>query len=117
MSEMFRILGQPAGDRTTVLRLKGRLDAHSAPQLLSRCAQVRDSGQNLVLNLSEVPFIASSGVGALLALVEEFRQSRQGVRIAAASTAVKSVVKLLNLNQFLALDETEEEAIAELEAV
>ena len=116
MTDTFHIQGIPSGDRTTVLRLRGRLDAHSAPQLLSRCAQIRDGGQNLVLNLAEVPFIASSGVGALLALVEEFRQSRQGIRIAAASPAVGSVIRLLNLQQFLALDATEDEAVAELEA-
>jgi anti-sigma B factor antagonist len=68
-----------------------------------------------VLNLSGVTFIASSGVGALLALVEECRQSGEQVRIAAASPAVRSVVGLLNLQQFLAMSPTEDEAMTSIE--
>jgi len=99
-----------------VLRVSGRLDARSAPVLTARCVEVRNQHRHLVLSLAGVSFIASSGIGALLALVEEFRQSESRVRLAAISPAVESVVRLLNLDQFLAIDSTEADATSALEA-
>ena len=115
MSDDFQIASGPATGGTVLLRLKGRLDAKSASTLLHRCTQVREAGQNLVLNLSGVSFIASSGIGALLALVEQFRETQANVRFAALSAAVDSVIKLLNLGQFLTIDPSEDAALAALE--
>ena len=53
---------------------------------------------------------------ALLALVEECRQSRIRVRIAEVPPAVDSVIRLLNLDQFLSIDATEADSRSELEA-
>jgi len=102
--------------RTAVLRLKGRLDVKTAPLLLQRVADVQANGQNLVLNLSEVTFMGSSGIGALLVLVEQFQEQAGTVRLVALSPAVHSVVRLLNLDRSLTIDPTDDEALAELEA-
>jgi stage II sporulation protein AA (anti-sigma F factor antagonist) len=116
MSDPFEIQSVPGGDKVTILRLRGRLDARSGTQLLAHCAEVRNHGRHLVLNFAEVPFIASSGIGVLLVLVEEFRQTHRHLRIAPASPAVGSVIRLLNLQEFLAIHATEDEAVTELEA-
>jgi len=113
----FHLETRSAGERTTVIHATGSLDARSAPELMSQCAMVRAAGRHLVLNLSAIEFIASSGVGVLLALVEEFRNSRTRVLICEASPAILSVVKLLNLEAFLNLSPGEALAISQLEAV
>lgn len=102
--------------RTAVLRVRGRLDAGTAPMLLERCAQVQANGQNLVLNLSEVSFLGSSGIGAMLVLVEQFQEQAGSVRFAALSDAAASVVELLDLGQYLTMHATEDEAVAALAA-
>lgn len=116
MSSSFEIDTDASGAHTTVLRARGVLDARSAPVLTHRCAEVRSQERHLVLELSGVTFIASSGVGALLALVEEFRNSPCRIRLAAVSPAILSVVKLLNLDAFLHLCPSEAQAVAQLEA-
>ncbi len=115
MSESFEITNGQGRGRAVLLRISGRLDAKSTPLLLQRCMAIRANNQNLVLNLSGVTFIASSGVGALLGLVEEFRQVNAHVRFACLSSPVDSVIRLLNLHQFLDLHGTENEALAALE--
>jgi anti-anti-sigma factor len=100
----------------TVLRVNGRLDARSASTLTTRCAEIRAAGRHLVLNLAGVSFIASSGIGALLALVEDYRLARLQVRLAAISTPVESVLRLLNLEPFLHVDPSEEDATQALKA-
>jgi anti-sigma B factor antagonist len=111
MSDDFQILSLPAREGIALLRISGRIDTRVASQLLHRCAEVRAAGDHLVLNLSGVSFIASSGIGALLALTEQFREGNTKVRFAALSSAVDSVIKLLNLDQFLSIDGTEEQAL------
>lgn len=103
-----------AAEQTVVLRACGTLNARSTPALLRHCKAVKDRRMHLVLNLSEVFFIASSGIGGLLALVEDFHESGLSVRLAALSTAVDSVVKLLNLDGFLCIDVDEMAAVEAL---
>ena len=116
MKQDFEIDVHDLGPTVTVLRLRGRLDARGATVLTARCAEARGAGHHLVLNFREVTFIASSGIGALLALVEESRHSRIRVRLAVVPPAVDSVIRLLNLDQFLSIAASEADARAELEA-
>ena len=103
-------------DRAVLLRVRGRLDARSAPHLQEVASRVRMRQLHLILDLSGVTFMASSGLGSLLSLAEEFRQSEFRLRLASPSTAVTSVIQLLNLQTFLAIDASEEEALHALEA-
>jgi len=116
MSDDLVISSVGNGGRTAVLRLKGRLDVRTSPILLQKAAEIQANGQNLVLNLSEVSFMGSSGIGALLVLVEQFQEQAGVVRLASPSPSVASVIKLLNLDRFLAVDPSEEKALAEIGA-
>ena len=116
MSDDLVISSVGNGGRTAILRLKGRLDVKTSPILLQKAAEVQANGQNLVLNLSEVSFMGSSGIGALLVLVEQFQEQAGVVRLASPSPSVASVIKLLNLDRFLAVDASEEKALAEIGA-
>ena len=99
-----------------VLRVSGRLDARAASELMTHCQRARDAGKDVVLNLAAVPFIASSGIGSLLALFDEFQQAGRNVRLTQLSPAVDSVIRLLNLDAFFAMDASEEESVRQLRA-
>lgn len=102
------------GPAVAILRIRGRLDGETAPTLLERCARVQSSGRHLVLNLSGVTFLGSSGVGALLVLVERFREQSRSIRLAALSQPALTVVELLDLAQYLTIDATEAIAVTSL---
>lgn len=116
MHENLTVTTGPEHGRTSVLRVQGRLDNKTAGMLIARCDKVRLGGHNLVLNLADVSFIASSGIGALLSMAEQFRSDSAKLGFAAVSPAVESVVALLNLDRFLPIYRTEEEALAALAA-
>ena len=107
----FTIERGPISDRSVIIRARGELDARNAPGLVEACTQVRRDGKSLVMNLAGVSFIASSGIGALLALVEEFRQGPGSLRLVSISPAVRSVVNLLNIDRFLGIDADEQAAL------
>jgi len=115
MHEPFTVVRGPETGNTAVLRLTGPLDAKTAPGLIEHCAAVHEGGQNLVLNLEGVTFIASSGIGALLSLAESFREDERRLGFAAVSPAVESVLALLNLEEFLTVYTSEDEALEALE--
>ena len=99
-------------DNVGLFRVSGRLDAKNAQQLMTICRAARESGQTqIVVNLGDVTFVASSGIGTLLALTEEFREAAGAIHLVSLSDAVVSVVELLNLGQFLNVGRTEEEAL------
>lgn len=116
MPDTFELIEVHALPGTVLLRVKGPLDARSASVLQQRGIEVRASGRHLVLNLSDVTIIASSGLGALLALIEEFRPTGLQVRIAGLSTSVRAVIELLNLHQFMVIDDSEGAAMQALAA-
>lgn len=100
-------------DGAVLLRLAGRLDAKNAQALVTRCNELYENGTTrIVLNLSGISFVASSGIGSLLALTERFQDAGGGVRLVAVSDAVRSVVDLLNLGEFLRIDATEQAGLA-----
>lgn len=116
MSAEFDIQTHEPGGGVTVLRVRGRLDAAGVPVLMKRARAVRTARHDLVLNLSGVTFVASSGIGLLLALAEEFQQAGASVRLAEVSPAADSVIRLLNLGEFLSIHPDERSALGESRA-
>lgn len=115
MSDDFQITSLPARDGVVLLRISGRVDTKNASEMLQQCTAARRGGHHLIINLSGVAFIASSGIGALLALTEQFREGPGRIRFAALSPSVAAVIQLLNLDQFLSIDANEEQSLLALE--
>src|SRR5262245_19271873 len=116
MPESFEIIEGETRGRAAVARVRGRLDAGGVQLLLAHTSKVLATDRNLVLNLSEVSFIGSSGIGALLVTVELYRQQHHDVRIVAVSQAVALVIQVLNLVRFLPLEDSEEDGLSALAA-
>ena len=100
---------------TAVLKLGGRIGVKQAKELRTRCSLIRSNGyKHIVLNLKEVSFIASSGIGALIVLSGEMRIKGGGVHLVAVSPPVLRVIKLLNVSGFLTIEQSEAELLANL---
>jgi len=112
MAENFEITRAEAPAGAALLRLTGRLDARNAQLLVQECQRLRDDGKpRVVVNLSTISFVASSGIGSLLALTEMLNDAGGRLVLVEISDAVRSVVELLNLTQFLNLETSEADAL------
>jgi len=116
MDEAFKATTTEVRGTSVVVRAEGRLDAKTAPRLLAHCVAARPAGGHLVLNLAEITFLSSSGVGMLLVLSERSRNEGGSLRIAAPSAAVRAPLELLNLHRFLVIDASEGDAWTALQA-
>lgn len=84
---------------TTVLRIRGELDALSAPELRPALdAIVEERRSDIVVDLSELRLIDSSGVGALVSLYKRIRATGGSVRFTGVTAQPLVIFKLLRLD-------------------
>jgi anti-sigma B factor antagonist len=87
------------------LVLCGELDIASAPMLEAAVAEVPDSGTRaLVLDLSEVTFMDSSGLKALLATYRRCQEHEREFSVAGASDRVRRVLDMTGVSRAIGLE-------------
>lgn len=98
-----------------LFRLTGLLDAFSEATFRKALSKFIDDGPaNLILDLSKIDFVDSSGLGALVQLVKK-AQSESGSLQIVTNARVTQTVKLVRLEKFLSLQPSVEEAINKIE--
>jgi anti-anti-sigma factor len=86
-----------------LFRLAGLLDAFSEPtfrKVMEKYAE--ESPNNIVLDLSQIDFIDSSGLGALVQIAKKAQTAGGSLQIV-TNARVTQTVKLVRLEKFLAL--------------
>ena len=102
--------------RCLVFQFTGQLDAYSEKQFLDFIQDHRgDLAQPLVLDLSRIDFIDSSGLGALVLLVKECKDGGIDFRVIGNARVVQTI-KLVKLEEFLHLQPDLETALGTLAA-
>ena len=87
---------------TSLLTLEGRLNMVAAPRLRTAVDEsVAAQRPRIVVDLSGVSFIDSSGLGALVAGLKKARQASGDLRITGLTPQVETVLKLTNLDRVL----------------
>jgi anti-sigma B factor antagonist len=93
--------------RTAVLQPTGRLNMVAAPALKNLVEETVASGQTrIVVDLGQVTFIDSSGLGALISGLKATRQAGGDLRIADVPEQVMTVLRLTNLDRVLRVHPT-----------
>ncbi|WP_083602429.1 STAS domain-containing protein [Hydrococcus rivularis] len=99
-------------DNYQIFRLTGLLDAFSEPTFRKVLSTYIDEGpKNVILVLSQIDFIDSSGLGALVQLVKQAKTGGGSLQIV-TNPRVTQTVKLVRLENFLSLQPSVDAAIA-----
>jgi anti-anti-sigma factor len=98
-----------------VVRLKGRLDVASVPAFRTEVRELMKGGATtLVLDLTELASIDSSGLGAVIGGLRLARQAGGDLRIAVPNRLVRQALKLTSLDRVLRPYESVDEALADV---
>jgi anti-anti-sigma factor len=98
-----------------IFRLTGLLDAFSEPTFRKVIGNCIDEGpKNVILVLSQIDFIDSSGLGALVQLVKQAKTGGGSLQIV-TNPRVTQTVKLVRLENFLSLQPSVDVAISNLD--
>jgi anti-anti-sigma factor len=103
-------------DNYQLFRLTGLLDAFSEPTFRKVIGKFTEEGPNqIILDLSQIDFVDSSGLGALVQLAKQ-AQSAGGTSQIVTNARVTQTVKLVRLEQFLSLRPTVEAALENIKS-
>ncbi len=94
-----------------LFRLTGLLDAFSEPtfrKVLTKC--VEEGPASVILDLSHIDFVDSSGLGALVQLAKKVQELQGNLQIV-TNPRVTQTVKLVRLEKFLSLQPSVEKAL------
>ena len=81
-------------DNVTVFIIRGRLDAVAATQVKARLEILSEPDRKMVIDMDQVEFIDSSGLGALIACLRRFRKINGDIKLACLNSNVRQVFEL-----------------------
>jgi len=101
-------------DGVTVLDLSGRISlGEGAEQVRDAICDLVDKGQKaILLNMGNVSYIDSAGLGELISAYTTARKRAASVKLLSPSDRVKYVLKLTSLHKFFEIYEDEASALA-----
>lgn len=98
-----------------VVRVAGRLDAASSPQLEKKINAIIDSGHfKLILNFADVEYLSSAGMRLMLSVSKKLKNVEGKVVACSIHDEVMDVIKMAGFHQVLELYATEEECFSHL---
>lgn len=102
----MEIVTQPLGDALEV-KVRGRLDNYWTEHLRSSLDElIRGGAHSLRLNLSEVPYLSSAGVGLLMSVYNQLTGIGGSLSVTSPSERVKLVLDLCRLSPILLSEST-----------
>ena len=87
------------------------LDASNAGEFKRDVAPVLDANVKLVLDLSRLRFIDSSGLGAFLSCLRRLSAKGGDLKLSGMSKQVRAVFELVRMNRIVEIYGTREEAV------
>lgn len=86
--------------KIAVLKLKGFLDAHTAPDFETAIQAQLDEGHNrIIVDCSDLNYISSAGLGVFMGFVEDVREGGGDIKICGLIPKVRQVFELLGFHQ------------------
>lgn len=95
-----------------VLDLYGELDAHTASQLEDSLKRlINNQKSNIIVNFSELDYIASAGLGVFMAYIEDVRGIGGDIKLTNMNDKVYNVFDLLGFPTLYDILEDEKQAV------
>ena len=91
-----------------------KVDATLSDELNSMLDQIieNDSNSDILLNLRNVDFISSSGLRVIVATWKKLSNIGRDIKVCTLNDAIRDIFNITQLNNFIDLFDTEENAIA-----
>lgn len=95
-----------------ILQVSGRIDPSTSNQLEEEINAVLSTGQfRMVLNLSDVDFISSTGLRIFLSALKKVKAQNGDVKICCMNSNVEKIFKIAGFVSLFDISPTEEEAV------
>lgn len=101
------------GNAKVIFVHEDRLDANNSEELKAEINKLIENGsKELIIDLNDVHFIDSSGLGALVSGFKNASTHQGRIKLSALQTQVKSMFELTRLQRVFEIYQTVDEALA-----
>jgi anti-sigma B factor antagonist len=98
-----------------VLNLKGRLDFATSNTLKEEILRHITEGRNrILLNMSQIDFVNSSGLGTLVSILKEIRLAKGRLALSNLATYVQEIFEITQLSHIFEIYDSEPDALEAL---
>jgi anti-sigma B factor antagonist len=105
-------LEQLDDEAIAVVRIKGTLNRFSCPRLKDKLVRAVEAGtKELVVDMSDVSSVDSSGLGVLILTLQRTRQVGGGLRLAGANEKLSTILTTMALDRLLQQDDTVQDSL------
>ena len=96
----------------TILKVQGKLDAASSPELDKRLASLVESGtRQIALDLTGMEYVSSAGLRVFLSAAKRLKQAQGKLALANLSTQVQQIFDIAGFESILPVLKTVNEAV------
>lgn len=111
------MVSQPTGERYPVINVSGEIDVSSAPALQQRLSELfRTASSTVVVDLTEVAFLDSTGLGALVAARSAAVEAGGALPLVCTSERILKLFTITGLDGVFDFYPSAADALAGLEA-
>lgn len=104
---------RPVGDDIAILVPKGFINAHTVRQFEEELTQAVAGGRvKLMINGSDLDYIASAGLGVIMGMVEDVRSRGGDIRLVELNETVTNIFEVLGFHHLCRVLDTEQEGLA-----
>mgnify|MGYP001447734244 CR=1 FL=1 len=106
------VTSRESGDRT-VIEVKGEIDVYTAPVLREDITNLVDTEHtNIVVDLTQVSFMDSTGLGVLVGALKKVRTLGGDLALVISEEKILKVFRITALTQVFSIHATLEDALA-----
>ena len=99
-----------------VLKPHGKIDFVTSGEVDKKLAELADNGAlRFVIDMGDVPFVASAGLRALLKCAQQAQPKGGGIRLANVNEVVREVIEVSGFGEILPIFAGEAEARADFD--
>jgi anti-sigma B factor antagonist len=106
------LTSQTQGSVLVIECRKENLDASNVREFRESMQQLMKDQKQVVLDMSHMKFVDSSGLGALIACLRDANSRKGDFRLAAMSRPVRALFELMRMHRVFSIHETVEGATA-----
>ena len=100
-----------------IIDVDGEIDVYTVPRFKDKLKElIEDGRKHLLVNLSKVSYMDSSGFGALLGATKQLRPDGGTLGLVGCNQVIARMLKITRLNTIFDMYDTEEEAIGAVQA-
>jgi anti-sigma B factor antagonist len=100
-------------DNASIVTLRGDIDLESSPQSRKILLECIDKGQAVLVDMSGVTYIDSSGIASLVETLQKSRQNKCYFGLVTVSEGALRVINLARLDKVFAIHDTLEGGLKE----